>query len=557
MGETRAERRSNLPAELSSFVGRRHELASVRTGVGHAPAGDAARTRRDRQDPAGVPRGGGRRSAAWPTARGSRSWPPCRCPSWCPRPWSGRWASGPPRAAAPPSASSRTCATGSCCWCSTTVEHVQEAAAALAAELLASCPGVRVLVTSRHALALPGELVLTVPPLPLPGPAGPPGSPEALMHYDAVRLFVDRATASWSSFQVTAANQDALAELVRRLDGMPLAIELAAVRVRSLTVEQILDRLSDRFALLTRGSRAALPRQQTLQALLDWSHDLLEPRERLAWARASVFSGGFDLAALEAVACDDDLPAAALPDVVDGLVAKSVLVREPVEIGGCGALPHAGVAARVRRRAAGRGRRRRAVRRAAPPVVRRAGRDRRRRALRPGPGRLVRPAARRPRQPPRGARTAGARPGRRGRGPADGLGAAAPLGHDGPLRRGPGVGGAAAGPAAGAGRRRARRAQRRAGRGPGGRGPAGRPAGADRRRQAAAGGGARGGDGGRGRHLARARPPRVGTGLGLLGRTRRGAAAAGGGAGAAPGGHGPVRRPARAGPARHGARHPG
>ena len=115
---------------------------------------------------------------------------------------------------------------------------------------------------------------------------------------------------------------------------MPLAIELAAVRVRSLAVEQILERLSDRFALLTRGSRAALPRQQTLQALIDWSHDLLTPQERLAWARASVFSGGFDLAALEAVACDDGLPAATLPDVVDGLVSKSVLVREPVEIAG-------------------------------------------------------------------------------------------------------------------------------------------------------------------------------------------------------------------------------
>jgi predicted ATPase/DNA-binding CsgD family transcriptional regulator len=193
---------------------------------------------------------------------------------------------------------------------------------------------VQVLATSRHALGLPGELVLTVPPLPMPGPGQTTGSPEALMSYDAVRLFVDRATASWSSFRVTAANQEALAELVRRLDGMPLAIELASVRARSLTVQQVLDRLGDRFALLTRGNRAALPRQQTLQALLDWSHDLLEPRERLVWARASVFRGGFDLAALEAVACDDELPAAALSDVVDGLVAKSVLVHDPIEIGG-------------------------------------------------------------------------------------------------------------------------------------------------------------------------------------------------------------------------------
>jgi predicted ATPase/DNA-binding CsgD family transcriptional regulator len=213
-------------------------------------------------------------------------------------------------------------------------EHVQEAAAALASELLRTCPGVRVLVTSRHALAAPGELVLTVPPLPMPVPDQAAGSPEALMHYDAIQLFVDRATASWPSFRVTGDNQRALAELVRRLDGMPLAIELAAVRVRSLTVEQILNRLSDRFALLTRGSRTALPRQHTLQALLDWSHDLLEPRERLVWARASVFRGGFDLAALEAVACDEDLPETVLPEVVEGLVARSVLGREQVEVGG-------------------------------------------------------------------------------------------------------------------------------------------------------------------------------------------------------------------------------
>ncbi|HEX6874700.1 MAG TPA: LuxR C-terminal-related transcriptional regulator [Nocardioidaceae bacterium] len=332
MSETTAERRSNLPAELSSFVGRRNELAAVRTGL-------ASHRLVTLLGPGGI---GKTRLAFRAAADHERSladgaWvaelAPVTVPELVPETVVGALGIRSTERGSPTERLVAHLRDRELLLVLDNCEHVQEAATALAAELLSCCPDVRVLVTSRHALALPGELVLTVPPLPMPS-NGQAGSPEALMHYDSVRLFVDRATASYSSFQVTAANQAALAELVRRLDGMPLAIELASVRVRSLTVEQILDRLSDRFALLTRGSRAALPRQQTLQALLDWSHDLLEPRERLAWARASVFSGGFDLAALEAVACDDDLPGAALPDVVDGLVAKSVLVREQVEIGG-------------------------------------------------------------------------------------------------------------------------------------------------------------------------------------------------------------------------------
>ncbi|HET7532181.1 MAG TPA: LuxR C-terminal-related transcriptional regulator [Nocardioidaceae bacterium] len=333
MGGTTAERRSNLPAELSSFVGRRHELASVRDGLsthrlvtllGPGGVGKTRLAFRAAADQERSLSGG-----AWVAELA-----PVLVPELVPETVVGALGIRSTDGGSPTERLVAHLRNRQLLLVLDNCEHVQEAAAALAAELLSSCPGVQVLVTSRHALGLPGELVLTVPPLPTPDPGRAARSPEALMHYDSIRLFVDRATASLSSFQVTAVNQDALAELVRRLDGMPLAIELASVRVRSLTVEQILDRLSDRFALLTRGNRAALPRQQTLQALLDWSYDLLEPRERLAWARASAFSGGFDLAALGAVACDDDLPAAVLPDVVDGLVAKSVLVREPVEIGG-------------------------------------------------------------------------------------------------------------------------------------------------------------------------------------------------------------------------------
>ncbi|GAB3790817.1 LuxR family transcriptional regulator [Nocardioides ungokensis] len=322
-----------MPAELSSFVGRRHELASVRAGLAShrlvtlLGSGGIGKTRLAFRVAADQERG--LADGAWVAELA-----PVQVPELVAEAVVGALGIRSTERGSPTERLVAHLRSRELLLVLDNCEHVQEAAAALVAELLARCPGVRILVTSRHALALPEELVLRVPPLPMPVPGRAAGSPEALMHYDAVRLFVDRATASWPSFQVTEANQDALAELVRRLDGMPLAIELASVRVRSLTVQQLLNRLGDRFAVLTRGNRAALPRQQTLRALLDWSHDLLEPRERLAWARASVFRGGFDLAALEAVACDDDLPAAALAEVVDGLVSKSILVREPAEVGG-------------------------------------------------------------------------------------------------------------------------------------------------------------------------------------------------------------------------------
>ncbi|HEX5771745.1 MAG TPA: AfsR/SARP family transcriptional regulator, partial [Nocardioidaceae bacterium] len=266
MARTTAERRSNLPAELSSFVGRRHELASVRTGltahrlVTLLGPGGVGKTRLAFRAAADQERG--LDDGAWVAELA-----PVTLPELVPETVVGALGIRSAEGGSPTQRLVAHLRDRQLLLVLDNCEHVQEAAAALAAEVLSSCPGVRILVTSRHALALPGELVLNVPPLPTPGPDRVAGSPEALMHYDAVRLFVDRATASWSSFRVTSVNQDALAELVRRLDGIPLAIELAAVRVRSLTVEQILHRLSDRFALLSRGSRAALPRQQTLQAL--------------------------------------------------------------------------------------------------------------------------------------------------------------------------------------------------------------------------------------------------------------------------------------------------
>lgn len=203
-------------------------------------------------------------------------------------------------------------------------EHLRDAAAALTADLLRSCPSLRILTTTRHVLSVVGEHVIAVSPLPVPDGSV---TGEALMRYDAVRLFVERAGASHSAFRVTEDNAGSITELVRRLDGMPLAIELASVRVRALTPQQILERLDDRFGLLSRGDRSASDRQQTLRGLIDWSYDLLSEPERRIWARASVFAGGFDLKALEEV-CGEGFFSAELLLVVEDLVSKSILERE-------------------------------------------------------------------------------------------------------------------------------------------------------------------------------------------------------------------------------------
>ncbi|MGW1888787.1 AfsR/SARP family transcriptional regulator [Streptomyces sp. NPDC002004] len=190
-------------------------------------------------------------------------------------------------------------------------EHVIGAAAALAEELLARCPGVTVLATSREPLGVPGELLRPVEPLPEPV---------------AVRLFQERGAAARAGFSADD-DADAAAEICRRLDGLPLAIELAAARLRVLSPRQIADRLDDRFRLLTNGARTVLPRQQTLRAVVDWSWDLLDEPERLVLRRLSVFAGGCDLAAAEAVCGPDTL----LP--LGSLVDKSLVVAAPAADG--------------------------------------------------------------------------------------------------------------------------------------------------------------------------------------------------------------------------------
>ena len=175
-----------------------------------------------------------------------------------------------------------------------------------------------------------GEYVLPVPPLGLP-PAHGGLSLDQLQQNEAVSLFVERARSATGAFELTSLNDSAVAEVCRRLDGLPLAIELAAVRTRVLSPEQILARLSDRFALLTGGARAALPRQQTLRTTIDWSHDLLNPAEQRLLRRLCVFAGRFTLDDLDAVCVWDDDSGPVL-DQLSSLVDKSLVTRQ--DLGG-------------------------------------------------------------------------------------------------------------------------------------------------------------------------------------------------------------------------------
>lgn len=183
-------------------------------------------------------------------------------------------------------------------------EHVLNEAARLADALLRACPGIRVLASSREGLNITGETTYRVPSLSLPDPKKPQ-TVESLNQYEAVRLFIERARAAQPNFVVTNQNAPAVAQLCHRLDGIPFAIELAAARVRAMSVEQISNRLDDRFRLLTGGSRTALPRQQTLRAMIDWSYDLLSDDEKTLLRRLSVFAGGWTLEAAEAVCADE------------------------------------------------------------------------------------------------------------------------------------------------------------------------------------------------------------------------------------------------------------
>jgi predicted ATPase/class 3 adenylate cyclase len=206
-------------------------------------------------------------------------------------------------------------------------EHLLSASAQLADTSLRACPRLRVLVTSREGLGIAGETTYRVPSLSLPDLQHlPPVA--ALSQFEATRLFVDRAAAAVPSFTLNEQNAPSVAEVCYRLDGIPLAIELAAARVKALPVEQITRRLDDRFRLLTGGSRAALPRQQTLRATIDWSYDLLSEAERMLLRRLSVFAGGWTLEAAEAVGAGEGINDDEVQELLTTLVEKSLVLYE-------------------------------------------------------------------------------------------------------------------------------------------------------------------------------------------------------------------------------------
>ncbi len=208
-------------------------------------------------------------------------------------------------------------------------EHLIGAVAELVAELLRAAPKLTVISTSREPLQVPGEQVIPIPPLQVPPEDGKEPL-DRLRQNEAVTLFSERAAAASGTWELTGSNQAVVVALCRRLDGLPLALELAAVRTRVLSVEQILDRLTDRFALLTGGGRAALPRHQTLRTTIDWSYDLLTAAEQILFRRLCVFAGRFTLEDVESVCTSNEVPATGALDVLAALVDKSLVTKEDV-----------------------------------------------------------------------------------------------------------------------------------------------------------------------------------------------------------------------------------
>jgi predicted ATPase/class 3 adenylate cyclase len=209
------------------------------------------------------------------------------------------------------------------------VEHVVRQCAEMAEHLLTHCPRLKILVTGREALFIHGEVTLQIPSLSLPTRNGSLDLRQ-IRSSEAVQLFLTRAQEFRPDFELNQANAATIAEIVRRLDGIPLALELATARLRLLSVDQIAERLDDRFRLLTGGRRTALGRQQTLRAMIDWSWNLLDRHERLLLQRLAVFSGGWTMEAAQAVAADDDLDEYEVFDLLEQLVGKSlVTVKYP------------------------------------------------------------------------------------------------------------------------------------------------------------------------------------------------------------------------------------
>jgi predicted ATPase/DNA-binding CsgD family transcriptional regulator len=311
----RPRRRSgNLPAETTSFVGRRRELAEVRKAFAGARLvslvgpGGVGKTRLGVRAAADLGRGFAD-GAWWVELAEVRE-------------------SGLVAGAAAGALDLRDQAATEPL--QILLAHLRDRELLLLAEVLRAAPNVRVIATSREPLQVQGEHVVPVPPLELP-PAGKGEPLSRLRQNDTIMLFAERAAAASGTFDLNAANQAAVVDLCRRLDGLPLAIELAAVRTRVLTVDQILDRLTDRFALLTGGGRAALPRQQTLRTTIDWSHDLLTAAEQRLLRRLCVFAGRFTVDDIESVFVIGGESEDQALDLLAALVDKSLVTRDDAQ----------------------------------------------------------------------------------------------------------------------------------------------------------------------------------------------------------------------------------
>lgn len=318
--------RGNLPAEMTSFIGRRHQLQEVKSALSGARLvtlvgpGGVGKTRLALRSATDLSRGiadgvwlvelAALRDAelvtqAVMTSLGLRDelsrWPVSRLIDYV--------------------ASKRLLIVLDNC------EHLLDACAVLADAVLREAPSLRILATSRQPLGVAGETVVQVGPLSIPD-ADDRVTLDRLAQSEAVALLLERAREASAPLEVTASNRAAVIELARRLDGMPLAIELACVRLRTLGLDQVVERLNDRFRLLVGGSRTAPPRQQTLEATIAWSHDLLGPDDRAVLRRLSVFAGSFSLEAAEKVGEAGTATPAGPLDVLTNLVERSFVVRE-------------------------------------------------------------------------------------------------------------------------------------------------------------------------------------------------------------------------------------
>jgi predicted ATPase/DNA-binding NarL/FixJ family response regulator len=314
-----------LRGELTEFVGRRAELALVRQELGRTRLvtltgpGGIGKTRLALRAAAGAQRAF--RDGAWLADLGGLRDPALLVPevarSLGLSDQSGRWAVA---------ALSDYLAARQLLLVLDRCEHLADACAVLADALLRACPHLRIMATSRHVLGVAGEVTVVVPPMSVP-PMTSRAAPEELLRFEAVRLFTARAVTVLPGFAVDATSGPVVADICRRLDGIPLAVELAAVRLRSLSAGQILERLDSRFALLSGGGPASQPQHRTLEGALEWSYELLTESEQAMWRRVSVFAGSFDLDAAEEVCGVGRLAAGEIADLIDALVAKSVLSR--------------------------------------------------------------------------------------------------------------------------------------------------------------------------------------------------------------------------------------